>query len=58
MKSAHELIAEGKALLDKLAATGQHPGIARKLDHLVNKPYPLHGGELLKLERLIAEASA
>jgi hypothetical protein len=50
------LLVQGRVLRDKLALSGDHPEIKRKLDHLVDLAY-LKGGEAEKLRNLIKAAS-
>jgi len=52
MELFHALLNEGRALRDRLAVTGEHPEVKRKLDHLVDLQY-LNGSQAEKLRRLI-----
>jgi hypothetical protein len=46
------LLREGRALRDKLALSGEHPEILRKLEHLCELNY-LKGGQAEKMRNLL-----
>lgn len=44
-----QIMRDGRALRDKLALSGEHPEVKRKLDHLVDENFlPVALGEKLK----------
>lgn len=52
MELFHALLNEGRVLRDRLAASGEHPLILAKLNHLVDLAY-LKGGQAEKLRNLL-----
>lgn len=52
---SEQIMRDGRALRDKLALSGEHPEVKRKLDHLVDETYlPVALGE--KLKRILEAA--
>ena len=54
METFLALLNDGRALRDKLALSGEHPEVLKKLNHLVDLAY-LKGGQAEKLRNLIKQ---